>query len=287
MNKRLLLTSTTALLIAGACLSQTVPNGGFENWTDNGAGLEPNGWTTLNSFAGGGGTAPVERVSQAAAGTYAAKVTTMEIDPLGVFPGILTLGDPLSGAVGVPFTQRPGSLVGQWKYAPVADDQGTVVVQLSKWNTLTNERDEVGTGVAVASAAVSAWSPFSAPITYISALTPDTLSISVLSGLSSEVAGSAIWLDALAFSSSTGVGEVSDASITMFPSPVGDQLTIRTDASMQDVRVFGMDGRIVAQQRVNDRMVVVDVAGLRAGAYAVVIRQADGSELRRIIVKDR
>lgn len=187
----------------------------------------------------------------------------------------------------MPFTQRPGSLVGQWKYAPVADDQGTVVVQLSKWNTLTNERDEVGTGVAVASAAVSAWSPFSAPITYISALTPDTLSISVLSGLSSEVAGSAIWLDALAFSSSTGVGEVSDASITMFPSPVGDQLTIRTDASMQDVRVFGMDGRMVAQQRVNDRMVVVDVAGLRAGAYAVVIRQADGSELRRIIVKDR
>lgn len=87
MNKRLLLTSTTALLIAGACLSQTVPNGGFENWTDNGAGLEPNGWTTLNSFAGGGGTAPVERVSQAAAGTYAAKVTTVEIDPLGSFQG--------------------------------------------------------------------------------------------------------------------------------------------------------------------------------------------------------
>lgn len=280
--------SLLTLLTATVAHAQ-IPNGGFEDWTDFGTYEDPAGWTSLNALTTTfGGVLSCEQATPAAAGSYGVKVTSRDIPGFGLFPGLLLTGNEEASADGFPYTARPQALNGMWKAAIAAGDDGAVVVTLSRWNASLGERESIGAGIASVSGTVNAWTSFSADIDYTSTQNPDTATIAILSsaGLTGEAtAGSTISVDDLAFGTATAIPELAAATLSTFPVPVVNELTVTAPAVMQELSLWSMDGRLVLATRPSDLRTTVNVSDLPSGTYAVLVRLTDGRTLRQVITR--
>lgn len=280
--------SFLTLLTATAAQAQ-IPNGGFENWADLGGYEDPTGWTSLNSLttAVGGGLS-CERAIPAATGNFGVKTTTLNLPGLGVLPGLLFYGEEDGSVEGFPYNSRPQALNGKWKAAIAAADEGAVVVTLTRWNASLGEREDIGGGIASVTGTVNAWTSFSAAIQYTSTQNPDTASIFILSSASSSgvpVAGSTLSVDDLSFGSATSVPELTAGSLTIFPVPAVDDLTVTAPATMQELSLWSIDGRLMLTTRPGDLRAIINVSDLPAGTYAVQVRLNDGRTLRQVITR--
>src|ERR1044071_58471 len=85
--------------------SQTIPNGGFENWNNNSYQSPQNYWFTSNSSVIQVGL-PINvlQVADPQQGTYAVKLNTVSNATDTMFGYILN-GDPTTLAGGIPYTQ--------------------------------------------------------------------------------------------------------------------------------------------------------------------------------------
>ena len=280
--------SLLTLLTATVAHAQ-IPNGGFEDWTDFGTYEDPAGWTSLNALTTTfGGVLSCEQATPAAAGSYGVKVTSRDIPGFGLFPGLLLTGNEEASADGFPYTARPQALNGMWKAAIAAGDDGAVVVTLSRWNASLGERESIGAGIASVSGTVNAWTSFSADIDYTSTQNPDTATIAILSsaGLTGEAtAGSTISVDDLSFGTATAIPELAAATLSTFPVPVVNELTVTAPAVMQELSLWSMDGRLVLATRPSDLRTTVNVSDLPSGTYAVLVRLTDGRTMRQVITR--
>ena len=74
-----------------------------------------------------------------------------------------------------------------------------------------------------------------------------------------------------------GIEETASTGFTMFPNPTNGSLTINIGASVQNsayVNVIDMQGRTVAEQRINQKAGstnILDLSGLSAGQYMVKV----------------
>ena len=89
----------------------------------------------------------------------------------------------------------------------------------------------------------------------------------------------------LLVTSTTGLGEATRPSVSVYPVPAGDQLMFRTSLSgTRTAYVIAMDGRIVRRfADVDGRM---SVAGLSPGAYVLRLVDAHGNEERAPFIKE-
>ncbi len=276
--------SLITLLTATAAQAQ-IPNGGFESWTDAGTYMDPTGWASLNVLTSTFGEISCEQGAPGAVGNFYASITTVDLPGVGLVPGLLLSGDAAASTDGFPYTSRPQALNGQWQYAPGGEDQGSIVVSLSRWDEALGERVIIATGFGATFGSITSWTDFSIPLEYADEQNPDSASIVILSSTGTGVAGSTMWVDDLSFGTITAVAEVTAGALSTFPVPAVDELTVTAPAAIQELSLWSMDGRLVLSARPSDLRTTVSVSDLPSGAYAVQVRLSDGRTLRQVIIR--
>lgn len=237
-TNRIKTTLWTACMLTAVSYSAQTISYNFENWTGN----EPNGWSTNNATPGSTQTT-FKQVVNPAQGTASVKLVTAACPSCPVFAS-----NPLAGVVilgptgeGIPFTQRPLSIDFKYKSNPLSGDMSGFFVELTKWNTATQQTDIIGEAWFISQINVSTWTSVNLPISYSSGNIPDTLYISAFSSLGNSnfpvptipnpVSGSEFYIDAITINLPSCAGLSVSASGTNETAPLAANGTASVTAS--------------------------------------------------------
>jgi len=283
-------TSTIFLMLALFSNAQTIPNGGFEDWTNNIIYEDPNEWTTLNFFSAFGLPITVSPGTPAPQGTkYAHMETAPAYDPDGnladtvaaiMFSGNLNLATQ-TGALGFPVNSMANYLNGKYRYsANGGNDVGAGGLFFTKWNTTTNMQDTLGIGEVFFDADQTGWANFSVQVVPVAAGVPDSCTIVFASSITeTPEPGAYLDLDDLQFSQVSSVSEVKESrKFIIYPNPAEDVVNLDLTAFGENTRLqvtcMNMSGAIISNQSMMSTIQSMDISTLPTGAY--FIRVHDG-----------
>lgn len=164
----------------------------FESWdliTQNAISYEePSGgfWATLNPLAKLNGPITVVKTNDKQNGNYAALLETKVWGDITI-PGLLVVGtfltqDPFIFQ-GKPYTDKPISVSGFYKYLPQNGDTAIFYAKLSKYNPLKGYQDTIAEASYTVSTEIAEYQNFSLPFVYKSNDTPDSLTIIFVSSI--------------------------------------------------------------------------------------------------------
>lgn len=271
--KRLILSIATIISILST-FGQQLENSGFETWENVGSPTEePTDWSSiktsdvssLNSLA-----PQVEnRSTDAHSGSYSVYLENKSAGFGIIANGIVTNGrihadtDPSQGYVftnssdgqwNTPFTGRPDSLVGWYKYTPSSTDHGKAEIVLHTGTSA--QLPENGTASSFVGAArfdmpnatISSWTRFSVPFHYFNASTPDYALMVLTSGDSTLAKnGSKAWFDDLEMVyNPLSVEEKEEESISV--NYFDNQIHVTNVANSKgetEIQLIDLQGRIV------------------------------------------
>ncbi len=258
----------------GFSQNAATPNPGFENWTQVGNHFDPNNWNTLNPSTSILGVFTCTRATGADvhSGTYAIKLITKSVFGIkanGIAStATLVTTPPYGVSGGIPYTQRPDSLVGWYKYAPAsAADSGFAELVL-----LGANNDTIGIGrFNTPNSGVTAYTRFSEPITYYS---PDSPVLAYWILTSSDgvnpVVNSALFIDDidLIFNPS-GINEPNGVSnLHVVSNMVTNELIVHNPSSIASVmRIYDVTGKLISETDILSGTNSINVAELKSGLY--------------------
>lgn len=302
MKKKLL--TILSLAAVTAAVAQTIPNSGFENWSQMlGEDQQPTGWISYNIFTApliDAGNTNSASVTQAGSpdnyqGTYSAKITTVTLvtnpDQANI-PN--TAGILMAGAVsfsspymlaGYASTGRPATLDYAAKYTPVGTDTASCIVMLTKWNG--TGRDTIAWGLDYMPNAVASYTMRTVTLNHNPALLgvfPDTCTILFsASSYTSPQVGSALWVDALAFSGYVGINEpVNHDGVSVYPNPSNSSTWFDfVSEEAAGLIVYDMTGREVNRTDITGKRARINSAELPAGVYSYSVISTDGQIMSR------
>lgn len=219
MQKVFLFLATT-FIFGSSYAQQQLLNPGFETWENEGtATMEPTHWSSLKTADALASLAP--EVLSRDAGRNGGYSAVLEVkSAFGIAAnGLLTNGrvhadmNPENGYVytdasqpewNTPFTQRPDSLVGWFKYEPKSGDKGKIEVILHQGTVgklpidATTQANMVGHLRYDITTPSTQWIRFSAPFNYTSSANPDYILVTIACGDSTvSKAGTKLWIDDL------------------------------------------------------------------------------------------
>jgi hypothetical protein len=293
--KKILLSTVAVAALALAGNAQTyIPNSGFESWgTTAGEDIQPTGWISYNVFTFSlfetSGANPTS-VTQAGTpdnyqGNYSAKITTVDLvsnpsptdipNRAGVlYTGAVQFTSPYLFP-GYGSQQRPASLSYYAKYSPVNSDSAYCAVVITHWNG--SGRDTIAYGIDGMTGTTSTYTMRTVALVYDPAFVntiPDSISIGFSSSsIMNPQPGSALYIDALAFTGYVGVDEINaNSGVSVYPNPSATmtQFDVTGDNAAQVV-VFDMTGREVARENFNGKVARVNTAELANGSYTYSI----------------
>ncbi len=282
MNKcYMILVSILFFQFSVTAQNAATPNPGFENWTQVGNRWDPNLWNTLNPSTAIIGVLTCTRASGADAhsGSYAIKLTTKSVFGVtanGIASTATLITTPPYGVSGgIPYTQRPDSIKGWYKYTPASpSDSGFIQFVL-----LDSGNDTVGfVRKYTPNAPVGTYVRFSAPVTYFSSATP-ALSYWILSSSNpvAPVVNSAIFIDDLdlVFNSS-GIDEVSNlAQFQIMSSVVDPNIDVLNSSGRNaDLLIFDSNGKLAVTKSVEPGFSNFNLQELSNGIYVYKFFQA-------------
>jgi|SRR3954471_25080413 len=281
MKTKLLIT----LLIAFAGIIRAqIPNGTFQNWTPMTGYDMPVDWDNLNPLTASQSVFTCQQGMQKSTGNLYLRLISDSVAGFGVAPGIAVCGklDPitLKPKSGFPCTQRPTALSGKWQFMAMGNDPGFIAIYFSKWNSSTKKRDLIGTGVDTLKGMEMAWANFSIPISFSSSAIPDSCIIFLSSSGTTPIQYSYLYVDDLAFETSSGVLETKASlqNFKCFPNPVNDllKLDLHTLKEVQTVEVINMQGQIVFSSISSSVINEIDVSNYTPGIYIITVQSRDG-----------
>jgi hypothetical protein len=252
MKKTLQIVLSFALLITAAN-AQTIPNAGFENWTNMGAYSNPDGWDQLNSLTSLVNVFTCEQGSPGTAGLHYLKLTSKTAPGVGVAPGVAVSGvidvATQQAKSGFAFSAQPQTLTGQWQHMIFGTSQGYIDVKLTKWNSSNNTRITVASGHVDLTGMAMSWTNFSVPLAYLQTFAPDSCIISLAASGTTPTNNDYLWVDELAFSGSvtTLADNNSTHKITIFPNPSASILNLdlsTLNATTAQIMIFDMQGKL-------------------------------------------
>lgn len=275
-------TPLATCILALATLSATaqVPNGDFETWVDNGGGfLDPQDWLTSNADIS---LLCVEQYTPAWSNDFAMRVHTW--DPgIGAFQG--------TAMTMFPYSQRPDALHAAVMANVMPGDRVLIIVSMWQGDSIIAMPLNCTFGIDTN---ITSYASVTFPITYSSALYPDSCSIIVMAGSDEPQLGTEVILDDLSFEFSTSleplpVSPIGDPLIA-WPDPTADRTFFRAPAGTGDLRVvlYSGDGRLVRDRRygpsAHERTIELDVRELPDGPYHYTVGYGDRSRSGRLIV---
>ena len=278
MKKLFTLVSVFSIYTTGIW-AQATPNPGFENWTTQGfpSYSTPDNWDNPNSQTAITGIFVVVKATAAAdihSGSAAVKLITKNVLATDA-PGIVTTGtlptstgNPITG--GIPYTLRPDSIIGWYKYTSVSGDNGFFAFALLGSG---GDTDTIGKAFWQTPASnVGTYTRFSKEITYLSA-NPVVKSVWVACSSNSGTAaivGSTLYADdlGLVINPTTNVTEEEQMYITVTPNPAADQVVIRTTSGLNAVFVLSdITGRKIAEEKITGIESIISLNTFPGGAY--------------------
>lgn len=277
--KKTLLFGILSFIIGFSVMAQQIPNGDLENWTENVLlGYEdPDDWQTPNQYTALLSIFTTTKVSDAAEGSYAAKLEAKDVGGF-VTPGVITLGsftvDFINNTAyltgGIPFTDKPAVLTGSWKNYPVSGDFTMIIVYFTKYSSVKGQTDTIGIGQMIGTETVDSWTEFSIPIEFSGTEDPDTMNLHVISSnMQNLQLGSVIYVDDLAFEYEAGVNEINnEVESSVFPNPASENITFSLVENVNaELSIFNNEGRLVYSTTVNGNTHKIDVSLFSAGTY--------------------
>jgi len=282
-------------LYMGIAFSQNAatPNAGFENWTAATSYNTPNNWNTLNSTTSylsvytclkataasdyHSGTAAIELITKTVLTSKAQGIaTTGKLNT-----NMITMTGSING--GIPYTERPDSIVGWYKSSPVSNDTGFVQFIL-----FGSTRDTIGIArFYVPATAVTKFTRFHKAIEYRSSNVPDSSLwiLSSSSGATGQQVNSTIWVDDLdLIYNTTGISNTSsiDNTVILFGNPVSDKLDIYIPQNSQ-IEILNINGQILKNIQDAYDCTIIDFSDLAKGLYFIEIKNKDGILVKKII----
>lgn len=237
----------------------SIPNAGFETWTNVGTFEEPDGWVTSNVFIAffGGDTVNVVKTTDAYAGTYAIKLESFVIqDSFGYqqYGGIALSTDIAtlfsSNAPGFPYSGRPTKLKGFYKSFSSVQDTSSIGIVLTQWNETDSMSSAIGVGLIEFTDTSDTYQPFEVPIVYSMSGNSDTVMIFFTSSGDSIINGGTLIVDELELEESTGISipleQLMDKGA--YPNPATDQVVIQyrlPDDSDVSIEIYDVMGKLV------------------------------------------
>ena len=261
--------------------AQATPNPSFETWTTTGfpSYSNANSWDSPNSQTAITGIFLVVKATAAAdvhTGSAAVKLITKNVLATDA-PGIVTTGTlPTStgGAItgGIPYTLRPDSIIGWYKYTPAGTDNGFFALALLGAG---GDLDTIGKAFFdTPGTAVGSWTRFSKEITYLSAnavVKSVWLACSSASGSpTSANVGSTLFADdlGLVINPTTSIAEQQLADVSVTPNPVADHVMIKNISGTNAVFTLSdVTGRMVSEKKITGSENLISVTSFPAGLY--------------------
>lgn len=248
------------LHFSGVGINQIIPNGDFENWTNQSYDLAQ-GWIYHGESVG--------RISPGYTGNYAAIMTTTENSENGIWSSGMAIGQLTDdGPVyGYPYSALMDTLKGFYKYATPGADVASISVS-SFANTIN-----VG-GAYMQLTPASEWTYFEMPFNSMSM--PDTLKLDISSSAypyTNATAGSTLVLDRLYLTSQPLLLQVTDSPrCSVYPNPVVDEIQVQLDTQSNGyafIRISdGLGKTVFAEQcLISGNLVRVPVSALASGNY--------------------
>lgn len=270
--KKLFTLILSGVIINLSANAQSLPNAGFENWTAGSGYDNPNNWSTLNSSTSFLGIVTVSKSTDAHSGTYSLKGETKFIGaPFNqAAPALVTTGtintttQVIEG--GIATSERPDSITGWMKYAPVNGDTGYIEVLLFA----NNYQDTIGRAKFYSPFALSSWTYFSKEITYYSSAAVEASRVILLpsSGYQPQV-GSIVQFDDLAFVTSTGINEGNKKyAFSVYPNPATEELYIKNPlAENATMQVYDVTGKKATEINIGLNTTRTNISTYSPGVY--------------------
>ncbi len=300
MIKNLLLTIISTCLILASYSQQQLENPGYEYWEYAGTVKdEPVDWSSIKTsdVPGLNPTAPLVwgQSDDAHTGNYSLKLFNVAIFNI-VATGTITNGrvhsdmipdkgyvftDPDNAKWHTPFTDRPDSLVGWYKFFPQGEDicQVRAVIHTSSCQIPENGTYSNWVGDAIfysPSVELSTWTRFSVPFTYHSSNNPEYILLVLNSGNgTTAVEGSIAYFDDLQLIyNPEGLEESMDGEFIVYAYNNSLFLNIQSPEKYQCMimEVFDLSGRmLIGRSFTPDRSNVFHV-NLKPGIYVCRIQ---------------
>ena len=194
---------TLLLLFIIACSmtmkTQTIPNGDFENWSQDTLYEEPQQYFTTNFQSAIMGTAPgAQKTTDSYSGNYAVKLTTKAQNG-DTIPALLGLGNLNNLMQGIPYTDKPDSVFMHVKENMVPGDTANAIF-LFKYMSNT-----IGMTQFQFTDSATSYQAYSKKINwFVPTASPDSVALIITSGTfnsTNNSAGSNITVDNLSFGS--------------------------------------------------------------------------------------
>jgi hypothetical protein len=202
--------------------------------------------------------------------------------------------DPLDGQWNTPFTYRPDSVAGWFKYNPQPNDIIQVKVILHNGTGKQPDADSLNNWVGVAQYRSgmntgSQWVRFSAPFVYYSDKAPEYVLVVLNSGNGfNPVAGSIAWFDDLEMiynSPHSGLDDAMNADEFIYVAHE-QQLILREGLLIKysTVSIMDITGRTVWRGKIASDRVDISNARLKRGVYMISLVGQSNSITRKIII---
>ncbi len=263
-----------------------IPNGDFEQWANG----SPVGWATDNAATT---YTPVTQTSDAEHGSSALLGSVISLGGFGELAPTAECGT--AGAPGFPYTDRPNSLTGYYKFNPMGGDTIEILCVFEKNGV------DIGGGGFFAATSASSYTAFAVPVEWLTNDTPDTaiLAVAIVSGASGLTGsvGSTMEVDNLAFSNQIVGGNAVAPSLASsfdlgqnYPNPLANAISTSIRYSLDEpgyttLIVYDINGRIVGTpvqevQSAGNHLVTLDCSGFPTGIYTYRLTCGDHSSAK-------
>jgi len=275
-------TLISILSISIVSLMAQTPNAGFESWTSHSSLLgsydTPDSWNCPNSQTAIVGVYSCLKGAPGHTGSYAIELITKNIgSPINqLVPGFATTGtipSSITGSIsgGIPYTLRPDSITGWYKYTPQGGEKG--FVEFILFGSTTDLKDTIAVGdFSTPSTTVSAYTRFSAAMVYRSANAVANsmwlIGSSSDDGLTASI-GSTIYVDDLnlVFIQS-GIAEQKAPEFTISPNPAVDHIIIKNELKLNSIFcLYDITGHKLAEEKIGNTSTIINVNTFSEGLY--------------------
>lgn len=286
------------VLISGVSMSvhAQIPNPGFENWTTVSTYENPDGWATLNDYTTAVSVYTATKGTPGSPGNSYLKLTSKTIGA-AVVNGVAVSGimnpatqQPISGFA---FNQQPASFTGKWQHMIYGSSQGSVNVQLTRWDMGTNSRVVVATANQVLSGMAMSWANFSIPFVYTDFQAPDSCLIVLKASGNNPTNMDYLWVDNLAFSGNVaGLDSQSLlGAFEVYPNPSADgfKVTLNSKESQHvTLELVSNSGAVLYSQPKEllqgTSEIFIPTTGIVSGNYIVRIVSGTANEIRAVVI---
>jgi PKD repeat protein len=82
-----------------------------------------------------------------------------------------------------------------------------------------------------------------------------------------------------------GINEHSQNSVTVFPNPVKDLMTIQATSNIKEINLYDVTGQIVIAQTVNANKITISTSDLSAGIYSLKTILNTGTIIKKVVIQ--